>query len=306
MRIAVTGAAGFVGRHLCRRLERDGHSVVPVTRASADLSEVTSPSLERLFLGSELVMHLAGRAHVLRESSEHSLGEFLRANVEGSTRVAAAASRVGVRRLVFLSSILVHGSDSGPRAFRETDTAAPRGPYAISKWRAEQILTELCRNCQLELTILRPPLVYGPGVKGNFRRLVKLSQSGLPLPLASIRNLRSLIFVDNLTDAVLACATHRRATDQTFLVSDGQDVSTPELIRRLSTAMGRSARLVSLPLSLLRFTARALGQADVMGRLTGSLQADSSHIRETIGWVPPHSMEDGIKSTADWYRAVIT
>jgi nucleoside-diphosphate-sugar epimerase len=311
--IAVTGSSGFIGRHLVARLLRDGHTVTCLSREPVAIEGVRHKQLanyldERVLVeavsGAQVLVHLAARAHVMQETAASPLLEYRRANHDAALAVAEASASAGVSRLVLVSSIGVHGNESGGQALRETDPKIPKELYAVSKWEAEQALTTLATTRQIELTILRPPLVYGPYVRGNFLRLMKLAHSGIPLPLGSVRNSRSLIFVSNLADAIVECAIDPRAAGQTFLVSDGEDVSTPELVRRLANAAGRPARLVPVPRELLTIVARALGKADEVNRLIGSLQVDCSRIRQTLDWVPPYSMAQGLKATADWYCGV--
>lgn len=302
VRVAVTGADGFVGNCLCEQLHRDGFKVSRIVRAQADLS--TDAPLEALLQGIEIVVHAAARAHVMRETEADALTAYRRVNVDGTLRLARAASRVGVRRFLFLSSIGVLGVNSGNSVFRESDLVAPTEPYAVSKWEAEQALAALAESSQLELTILRPPLVYGPGTKGNFLRLLKLAQSGIPLPLASVNNRRSLIYVRNLASALVRCITHSVARGQTFLVSDGEDISTPELIRRMAAMLDRPARLFRAPLPLIHVGGRMLGKLGDIDKITASLQVDSSLIRQKLDWAPPFSLEQGLAETARWYRAL--
>jgi nucleoside-diphosphate-sugar epimerase len=218
-------------------------------------------------------------------------------HVEVTRRLAVQAAASGVRRFVFLSSVKVNGesTDGLPRPFGARNDAKPRDPYGISKWEAEQALWEVSAKTGLEVVVVRPPLVYGPGVKGNLARLLKLVRSGVPLPLGAVENKRSLIGLDNLVDLLIRCVDHPEAADQTFLVSDGEDLSTPDLIRHMAAAMGRSPRLFPVPVSLLRLAGSALGKRAEIDRLLGSLQIDSSHTRQVLGWTPPVSIKEGIR-----------
>jgi nucleoside-diphosphate-sugar epimerase len=217
-------------------------------------------------------------------------------NVEGSRRLAEQAAAAGVQRLVYLSSIKVNGEQTALGApFLRSDTPAPQDAYGVSKSEAEQALWEISAKTGLEIVVVRPPLVYGPGVKGNLARLLKLVRLGLPLPLGAVQNMRSLIGRDNLVDLLIRCVDHPEAAGQTFLVSDGEDLSTPDLIRHMATAMGRSARLFPVPVSLLRLAGGALGKRAEIDRLVGSSQIDSSHTRQVLSWAPPVSVQEGIR-----------
>ena len=265
--------------------------------------------------GVTAVIHLAARVHVMREDADDSLGEFRRTNVAGTENLARAAAARGVKRLVYISSIKVNGEStlSPPRPsptngggeqnyFTESDIPSPQDPYGISKWEAEKVLHRVAAETDLEIVIVRPPLVYGPGVKGNFAQMLKVLAKGIPLPLASVHNLRSLLYVENLVDALLVCTTHPAAVGQTYLVSDGDDVSTPDLLYQLGSPMGRPARLFPCPPALLKLAGRLLGKADQVERLLGSLQIDSGRIRRELNWEPPYSLQQGLQATATRYR----
>lgn len=316
-RILVTGANGFVGRALCMALAAEGYPVRAALRESAPAS-LQELEVEELVCvgkigpdtdwtsglkGVDAVVHLAARVHVMREFAADPLAEFRRVNVEGTRGLARAAAAAGVRRLVFVSTLKIHGESSGARGFSESDPPQPTDPYAISKWEAEQALHEIAGQTGLETVILRPPLVYGPGVKGNFLRLMDWIARGVPLPLASIRNSRSLLYLDNLVAAIEACLREPSAAGETFLLKDDGDLSTPELIRQLARAMGGRARLLPFPVPLLALLGAAAGQSAAVARLTGSLVADDAKIRRVLGWLPPLSPEQGLTATAGWYRA---
>jgi nucleoside-diphosphate-sugar epimerase len=240
----------------------------------------------------------------MRELALDPLAEFRLVNVQGTERLAQMAATAGVRRFVFLSSIGVNGQWTPlGQPFTETDPPAPHNAYALSKWEAEQALLTVSRETGLEIVILRPPLVYGPEVKANFLRLMQWVAWGVPLPFGATRNQRSLIYLGNLVSAIDACLMHPAAANQTFLVSDGEDISTADLIRGLAEAMGRKARLVFLPPALLSVMAKLLQNRQVAERLLSSLQVDSSRIRRTLNWQPPYSLRVGIRQTVDWYSA---
>ncbi len=275
-RVLVTGATGFVGRALCADLIENGWHV--------SATDMRRHGWEDALPGSDAVFHLAGVAHTRGTESLYQA-----VNVEATERLAQAAARAGVRRFVFVSSIKVNGEATPiDRPFRASDAPAPQDGYGRSKWQAEQ---RLSRIAGLEVAIVRPPLVYGPGVKANFLRLLKLVDTRLPLPFASIRNRRSFIYVGNLASLLRRCADHPKAVDATFLAADGEDLSTPELVRRMATALGRTARIVPFPPFLLP------------RRLSGSLAIDASETRERLGWRPPYTGDEGLARTAAWFRS---
>jgi nucleoside-diphosphate-sugar epimerase len=315
MHILVTGSNGFVGRALIPVLVAHGHGVRTATRRidqtqPTDTNGVVVSEIggqtdwSRALAGVDCIIHLAARVHVMRESVSDPLSMFRRVNVAGTEQLATQAARVGVKRLVFLSSIKVNGEQTEGLLYRETDKPSPMDAYGISKWEAERALGRVAHESHLEVVILRPPLVYGAGVGANFRKIMSLINRGWPLPFGGVDNRRSLIFVGNLVDGIVRCLDHSAAKGQAFLIGDGEDVSTPELIRRIAGALDRPARLFSVHPKLLALAARGLGMADEFNRLTGSLQLDSSHIRQMLGWIPPYSMADGLRATADWYRGL--
>jgi nucleoside-diphosphate-sugar epimerase len=304
MNVLVTGAQGFVGRRLVERLAGDRATRVrgSVRRdlppgaggvewtATGDLAgdQDWRQPLEAI----ECVVHLAARVHVMRDRADDPLGEFRRANVDATLNLATQAAVTGVKRLVFVSSVKVNG-DSG--VFSEVDAPVPAGPYGISKHEAEAGLRRIADETGLEVVIIRPPLVYGPGVKGNFRQLIRAVAAGVPLPLATVDNRRSLIGLDNLVDVIRISLDHPAAANETFLVSDGEDCSTSELIRRLAQAMRRPARLIPFPTSLLMQLARLAGCGDAAGRLLDSLQVNIAKARQVLGWTPPISLDEGLR-----------
>lgn len=295
-KVVVTGSDGFVGKSLTEMLEFAGHQVLPLARAQLALGErqIFNPPVESAMRDAQAVVHLAARAHVTRETYDDPLGEFRRVNLNGTLAIAEMAARTGVARLVFVSSIGVLGNASGSRTFNEGDVPSPQEPYAVSKWEAEQALHALAANCALQIVVVRPPLVYGPHVKGNFLRLLRLVGSGMPLPFGAIENSRSYIGVRNLCEFLISCAFHPSANDRTFHVSDGEDVSTPELLQLIATAMGKRARLFRCPASLLRAAAIALRKGSELDRLTANLRVDSTLARNTLGWRPAVDLRAGI------------
>jgi len=313
-RVLLTGANGFVGRHLGTFLMQQGHEIVAATRTETvalsyqparvepvgEIDAVTdwSTALD----GVEVVIHLAARVHVMQDQAADPLAAFRQVNTIGSLRLAEQAADAGVKRLVYLSSIKVNGESTTSRAFCETDPAAPADPYAQSKWEAEQQLLGLAKRTGLEVTIIRPPLVYGPEVRGNFLRLLGLAAKAWPLPLASINNRRSLVSVQNLCSLLELCTHHPDAASEVFLVSDDRDVATPQLLRMLAAAMGRPCRLVPFPPAILAGISKLLGQKAIWARLAGSLQIDISKARNKLGWQPVMSLEQGLAETAAWYQ----
>lgn len=313
MNVLVTGATGFVGRHLCTWLLAEGWKVrgplLVSEQPSALIAGVEPVVVEPLgtqtpwnhaLTGIDTIIHLAARVHIMDDPSADPLKEFRAVNTEGTRRLAEEAVAAGVKRLVFISSIKVNGEESAT-PYTEDTPAQPMDPYGISKWEAEQVLRRIEAEAGLQVVVIRPTLVYGPGVKGNFINMMKAVRRGIPLPLASVRNKRSLIYVGNLVAALAICAEHPDAAGKTYLVSDGEDVSTPELIRRTASALDLPARLVPFPLSLMRLGGRFAGRSDSLNRLTGSLTVDSSKIRHELSWNPPFSMEKGLRETAKWF-----
>jgi nucleoside-diphosphate-sugar epimerase len=303
MRVLVSGANGFVGRALCSHLNAHGHAVVPAVRRDSGLAgEAVVGDIDgatdwtAALPGCDAVAHLAARVHMMDESAQDVLALYRATNTQATLSLAQQATQVGVKRLVFISSIKVNG-DGSPVPYCETDFPAPHDPYATSKWEAEQGLHDIAARTGLEVVILRPPLVYGPGVKANFRRLIDAVRKGIPLPFGSIDNRRSLLYLGNLVDAIRVCIEHPVAANKTYLISDGEDVSTPDLVRRLAKAMNRPARLLPVPPTLLSAAGTLLGKRDQVARLLGSLTLDSSAIRRDLGWTPPYTLDDGLHMT---------
>lgn len=304
MKVLVTGASGFVGSTLIRRLKGTGRFAVRAAarRVLSTLPAGVEPALvgdlgpdtdwREALAGVDAVVHLSGRVHVLRDSMAEPLAEYRRANVAGTVTLARQMAAAGSKRLVFVSSVKVHGEVG---VFRESDRPAPLDSYAVSKYEAELGLSEVAAETGVEVVIVRPPLVYGPGVGANFRALMRVIARGLPLPFGSVHNRRSLVALDNLVDFIVTCVEHPAAANETFLVSDGEDLSTPDLIRRMARAMGRPARLIPVPESLLWVAANILGKRDVAQRLLGSLQVDISKAQQKLGWAPPVSVEEGLR-----------
>ena len=306
--ILVTGATGFVGRWLRNQLAAPGQKVIPAVRHESGLTnEVAVGDIGPLtdwraaLVDCQSIVHLAARVHVMHDSASDPLTRYRTTNTEATLNLARQASQAGGKRFVFVSTIKVNG-EGRDAAYYETDVPAPEDAYAISKWEAEQGLWKIARETGLEVVILRPPLVYGPRVKANFLRLMKMVQKGWPLPLGAIHNKRSLLYLGNFVDAIRLCVEHPAAAGQTFLLDDGQPVSTPELICALAQAMGRPARLLAVPVGLLELAGALLGKRAAVARLTGSLHVDSLAIRTRLGWTPPYSMETGLAATVEAWR----
>lgn len=313
MQVLVTGASGFVGSAIARRLAADPAmvpvsvvrrpSAVPVTaeRLVADLGHDTD--WHGPLTGIEAVVHCAARAHRLHDAAIDPLVAFREVNAVGTLRLAQQAAKQGVRRLVFVSSIKVNGEATAPgRAFSETDVPSPQDPYGVSKLEAEQGLGEIAGASGMEVVIIRPPLVYGPGAKGNLHRLMGWIARGVPLPLALVRNRRSLIGLDNLSSAIALALTHPDAVGKTYLVSDQEDFSTPELIQTLAGGMGRKPRLWPAPIALLRAGGAVTGLGNEIERLVDSLVVDSGLISRELGWRPQRAPRDGLEEMGRAFR----
>ncbi len=313
MRIAVTGANGFVGQALVRQLAASGHQVLAYVRNPGSfvrINGVTTVAAPELGLhvdwrfrpeqGIDVVVHVAARVHVMQDSSVDPLSEFRKVNVEGTVNLAQQAARAGVRRLIFLSSIKVNGvfTEEG-KPFTADDVPAPRDSYGISKYEAEQLLCQLAAETDMEVVIIRPPLVYGGGVKANFESMIRWLTCGVPLPLAAVtQNRRSLVALDNLVDLIVTCLKHPAAANQIFLVSDGEDLSTAELLKRMGAALGHPARLFYMPPALLKLGATVLNKPGIYQRLCCSLQLDIAKTRQLLGWSPPVSVDEGLRRAA--------
>lgn len=306
--ILVTGAGGFVGRAVIAELARRGIPYRAVTRrvregcfgiGHIDRATDWAKALD----GVDAVVHLASRAHVMNEASTDSPSCFPSTDVDATLNLARQAAAAGVRRFVFVSSIKVNGEVTHRgRPFTAEDAPDPQNPYARSKFNAERGLFALSTASGLEVSVIRPPLVYGPGVKANFATMMEWVNRGIPLPLGAVDNRRSFVFVDNLADLIILTAIHPKAAGEVFLVSDGEDVSTAELLQRIAQALGRASWVLPVPAPLLKFAAAALGRREITGRLTDSLQVDIGKTRELLGWAPRKSVEEGLQQTARSFR----
>jgi nucleoside-diphosphate-sugar epimerase len=306
MRTLITGANGFVGLRLCDEILRMGGQVRGAVRSPCQLAR----GVEQVAVGSidggtdwtralnqvDTVIHLAARVHVMQSDAGEPLAEYLKVNLHGTENLAKQAANSGVKRLVYLSSVKVNGEVTlqGSK-FTEDGQPNPQDPYGVSKWQAEQALRRIAQNSSLEVVIIRPPLVYGPGVKANFAALMRAVQGGWPLALGSVQNRRSLVALDNLVDLVLTCLSHAGAANETFLVSDGHDLSTTELVRGLARAANMPARLMPVPVWALRAGATLLGMEGEVQRLCGNLQVDISKARSVLGWHPPVAVDEALR-----------
>jgi nucleoside-diphosphate-sugar epimerase len=301
----VTGADGFVGRRLSQLLASVGHEVVAVSRhhIMAGGKQMPLTTLQSNIDDSEVVIHLAARAHVMRETHAEPIEEFRKTNLDLTLSVAQMAAKAGVNRFVFVSSIGVLGNSSGDRVLAESDPPSPQEPYAVSKWEAEQQLHRLTADSNLPIVIVRPPLVYGPNVRGNFLRLLNLVASSMPLPLGGINNCRSYVGLNNLCDFLLVCAFHFDASGKTFHISDGQDISTSGLVRMIANEMRRSRRIMRCPSWLLNAAAAAVGRQKDVERLTANLRVDSNFARSTLDWCPRTSLQEGLAEMVLWFKS---
>jgi UDP-glucose 4-epimerase len=312
LQVLVSGATGLVGEAVVFRLLLDKrYTPVAAVRATTRLSglcrivpfDLELPTGMPELRGIDVIVHCAARVHVMNEKGADGLAAFRKINVEGTVRLARRAAECGVKRFIFISSIKVNGEGT-PRnkTFKATDLPAPVDAYGISKREAEDALRQVCEETGMELVVIRPPLVYGPGVKANFLSMVRWLDRGIPLPLGAIDNRRSLVSIGNLTDLVLTCIDHPAAAGEIFLVSDGEDLSTTQLLRRTALALGKSARLVPVPAGLLQAAASMVGKSGIAERLCGNLQVDIQRTCELLGWRPPINTEKALRQTVEHYR----
>jgi nucleoside-diphosphate-sugar epimerase len=323
MKILITGANGFVGSALCQHLAQQGHIVTALMRtASTRLlsnKEQTTEVIYRpepvfgdfldtsllpsLLQGTQTLVHTAARVHQVQEMASNPLATYRAVNTQGTMQLAQAAAQAGVKRFVFLSSVKVNGEFTAPGQPFTASQAAPQDPYGISKWEAEQGLWQIAKQTGLEVVIIRPPLVYGPGVKANFLTMMRWLMRGIPLPLGAIHNQRSLVALSNLISLIETCLMHSAAAGQTFMASDQRDLSTTELLRLLGDALGKPARLLPVPQSLLEGGLKLIGKAGMVQRLCGSLAVDAMPATQLLGWRPVVTVEQGLKTTAKYFLA---
>ncbi len=307
MKILLTGATGFVGQAVMHRVATDSKISLTVAVRSAavcfpdtvrvvQITDLTSDTRWADALSAvDVVIHLAGRAHVLNETSDHPLVEFRRTNVQATIALAKQALEAGVKRFIFVSSIGVNGNSTVEKPFTELSVPAPHADYAISKLEAEHSLLALLKNTTMELVIIRPPLVYAASAPGNFSKLLNLVASNIPMPFGLVRNQRSMIALENLTDFIVLCTSHPNAANQLFLVSDGVELSISEIINYLAEGMGKKTYLLPIPVSLMRFGTSIIGKKNIFEQLCGSLVIDSSKARKLLGWQPPLNADEALK-----------
>ena len=310
MKILVTGANGFIGTQLSKTLANSGHEVRITARSIAQNISTTrelitcdlesADNLDHLTTGCDAIVHLAGRAHVMSDDPATSESLYLSANVDVTKKLAQSASRTGVKRMILMSSVKVNGeSTSLDTPFTSQDAPNPQDPYGRSKTQAEQALWDVTSTSELKGIVIRPPLVYGPGVRANFASLIGIVNRGIPLPLGSIHNKRSFVSIDNLIDCIATALQSSNAAGQTFLVSDGNDLSTPELIRSIASALHKSPMLIPFPPALLKLAATTAGKRGAYDRLCGSLTVDIALTKQNLSWIPPFTVQDSLQRTVD-------
>jgi nucleoside-diphosphate-sugar epimerase len=312
--VLVTGATGFVGRHLLPHLQRNGYHACAAVRTSVSvqldrgialvpIGEITPETDWQLALANvDVVIHLAARAHLIHDTAIDPEAAFNRVNTKSTKNLVSQAIQAQVKQFIFISSVGAMAT-LAEQSLTEQTACHPDTPYGRSKLRAEEALISLASQSSMTWTILRPTLVYGPGNPGNMERLLKLVKRRLPLPLGAIDNCRSFIYVENLVDAIVQSIDHPNAINQTFLLSDGEDLSTPQLIRRLAAGLDYPAPLLPIPPILMKAAGKLTGKTDTVSRLLGSLTVDSSKIRKTLNWKPPYSLDQGLQTTADWFKS---
>ncbi len=311
MKILVTGATGFIGRALIPRLIQSGHEVVATSRNTSTefAGAIVHPIAElgpdtdwhEALSEIEVVIHLAARVHVMSDNAPDPMAENRRINTEGTGKLAKDAAIAGVRHFIFMSTIKVNGETNDLEPFRAYDLPAPKDPYAIAKLEAEEALLETVHSSDMRASIIRPPLVYGPGVKGNFISLLNICGKGWPLPVGCIDNRRSLVYVGNLVDMIHCLIEKLPSTTGIYLCRDPQDISTPELFRKISTALGVKPIIIPFPLFLLRLAAALIGRTAAISRLSETLCVDDGQTRTDLDWTPPFSMLQGLEETAAWF-----
>lgn len=314
--VFVTGATGFVGKMLCHNLVERGYHVAGTVRSPEKLALLPKSMKYRMVEdispdtdwnggldNVDTIVYLAARVHVMQEISTNPLDEYRRVNTAGTARLVEMAVKAGVRRVIYLSTIKVNGERTEGYPFTEETPVFPQDAYAQSKWEAEQILHGFALERDIEVVIIRPPLIYGPNVGGNFLRLLNWVNNDIPLPLSRVNNSRSLIYAGNLVDVIATCISHPLAAGETFLVSDDENISTSELISMIAKAMNKRPKMLPFPLILLKASGKLMGKGPEIERLTGSLCIDSSKIMKVLGWKPPFTMEEGIYETVKWYKS---
>lgn len=313
-KVLLTGGTGFVGRPLLEALATAKYPVVSVTRKSPPITLCgvhsyvlpifsDSNNWDVPLKGVEVVIHSAGRVHIMNEIHSNPLQAFREVNVGATLNLARQAAEAGVKRFIFISSVKVNGEETGRnRAFKPSDAPAPLDDYGVSKLEAEQALMALAKQTAMSVTIIRPVLVYGPGVKANFEKMLAAVDKGLPLPFRTINNRRSLVFIDNLIDLILLCTHHPKAANRIFLVSDGEDLSIGQILQKLAVAMNKKTPIFACPQFILELAASVVGKKEFFQRLCGSLQVDISDTRQLLGWSPPIGIDEAFAITARYYK----
>ncbi len=307
MRILITGASGFIGKTLCPALSIAGYNVcagvrrkqtgLPLNYSVIEIGDIgPHTDWQQALTGVDVVIHLAARGHIFKDPSKNPLEDFRKVNVQGTEHLARMAAKAGVKKFIFISSVKVNGEGT-IRPYKETDIPTPEDAYGVSKAEAENALKAVALQTGLPTVILRLPLVYGPGVKANFKNLIKLASLGLPLPFKNICNQRSFLYLGNLIDAITLCITHPKAIGETFLVSDAEDISTPDLMRLIASAMNKKIILFFFPTNVLNTLGILTGQKQTIKKLTDTLCVDSSKIQNLLGWKPPFTLQQGIAET---------
>lgn len=306
--LLITGASGFVGRALISKLALETNHFVRVSvrkktqfpsqiEVIENMEASSNTNWTDALRGVDIVIHLLARVHVMDEQAADPLLEFRNVNVDATIDLAKLAAKQGIKRFVFLSSVKVNGESTSHKPFSESDLPHPQDAYAISKWEAEEALRKISKDTGMEVVIIRSPLVYGPNVKANFLKMMQYIKRGIPLPLGAIQNKRSLISIDNLVDFITTAISHPKAANETFLISDDEDISTTDLLHRIAQCMGKSARLISVPPKILFFIFNIVGRQDFGDRLLGSLEIDITKAKKLLAWSPPKTLDEGLRAT---------
>jgi len=312
--LLITGITGFVGKALAEHLiNNSNYNIIATTRRKIPLHKNikqivvgdlnTNIDWSNILTKVDHIIHLAGRAHIMQDTAKNPLNEFRKTNTESTLKLAKQAAKSGIKRFIFLSSIKVNGESTKPnKPFKHNHPSNPSDPYAQSKHEAEQELKKIANTSKMEIVIIRPPLIYGPQVKANFKKMIQWVQKGIPLPLGAINNKRSFVSLDNLTDLITLCLQHPKAANQTFLVSDNHDLSTTELLQRIAQALGKNTPLIPIPSNIITRVASLLGKKDLAQRLCGSLQVDIQHTKQTLNWHPPIKLNNALKKTVKHWK----
>ena len=305
MKILVTGGSGFVGRALCQKLFESGYSILTTIRKKPhqlieNIEYISIPDINQntdwsnILKEIDIVVHTAARVHMMNEKTCNPLEEYCKINTEGTLNLFQQAIQANVKKFIFLSTIKVNGEETFEQAFQETSPCNPKDPYALSKWEAEQGIASIANNTNFDYTIVRLPLIYGQGVKANFSNLLKLIKSRFPLPFGAIQNKRSMLYIGNLSSAILKIIESSLSKNKTYLLSDNEDISTAKLSKKIAYAYGFKIFLIPLPLFLFKWFGMIMGKRKAISRLLGSLQIDSSKIRNELNWLPPYTVELGL------------